>query len=423
MRIRTAKKLAQRIDLSYFKRPHPLRTWRTVLSIAAPVIGLVWLGSMALAGSRAPYSSGPLSSAHAFTEMKCETCHVRDTSFRAHVTDTACTTCHDGPAHPTTALAAAATPPVEAPACATCHREHQGRVSLSATRDAVCVDCHSGSTRAASQRAEAISFPGHHPAFTTEQNLVDPGTLKFNHQVHAKADLRGPNGPETLACTTCHQPEMLPGRARRPMRTGLMKPIEYEQQCARCHQLYFDERIEAAAPHEEPKVVLAFVRQSLRDHIAKNPGDLSRRDGPPRRLPLNFPRIEQPPARSPDEWVTRRAAAAERLLWEKTCVECHAVTRDKAPTLPEIAAVNMKREWMTRAAFDHTPHLMVRCESCHNATESRLTSDLVMPAASTCATCHAPGKGASSSCGTCHRYHDWSNARPVRPTFDLDHFR
>src|SRR5687768_11098802 len=241
MRIRTAKKLAQRIDLSYFKRPHPLRRWRTLLSITAPVIGLVWLGSMAVAGSRAPYSSGPLSPAHAFAEMKCETCHVRDNNFRAHVTDTACTTCHDGPPHPTMAPAAAAARAVQAPACATCHREHQGRVALSATRDAMCVDCHSGSTRAASQRAEAISFPGDHPAFTTEQNAVDPGTIKFNHQVHAKADLRGPNGPETLACTTCHQPQMLAGRAHRPMQTGLMKPIEYEQQCARCHQLRSEE--------------------------------------------------------------------------------------------------------------------------------------------------------------------------------------
>ena len=423
MRTRTAKKLAQRIDLSYFKRPHPLRRWRMLLSIAAPVVGLAWLGSMAIAGSRTPYSSGPLSAAHAFTEMKCETCHVRDTAIRAHVTDAACTTCHDGPPHPSAAILAAATTPVAAPACATCHREHQGRVSLSATPDALCVDCHAGATRAASQRAEAVSFPHDHPAFTTEQNAVDPGTIKFNHQAHARTDLRGPNGPETLACTTCHQPELLPGRARRPMRTGLMKPIEYEQQCARCHQLYFDERIEAAAPHEEPKVVLAFVRQSLRDHIAKNPGDVSRPDGPPRRLPLNFPRLEQPPVRTADEWVTRRAAAAERLLWEKTCLECHSLTREKDAGTPAIVPVNMKREWMTRAAFDHTPHLMVRCESCHNAAESRLTSDLLMPATATCATCHAPGRGAPSSCATCHRYHDWSNARPVRPTFDLDHFR
>ena len=420
MRTRTAKKLAQRIDLSYFKRPHPLRRWRTLLSLAAPAIGLLWLGGMAAAGSRAPYSSGPLAAAHAFAEARCESCHVRDTAFRAHVNDRACLTCHDGPAHPVTTAAVAAP---AAASCATCHREHQGQVSLAATPDALCAECHAGGSRAASTRAEAQSFPDRHPAFTTETSTVDPGTIKFNHQMHAKTDLRGPNGPEALACSTCHQPELIPGRARRAMTTGLMKPIEFETQCARCHQLFFDERIEAAAPHDEPAVVRAFVERALTDHIAKNPGDVSRVDGPPRRLPLNFPRPEEPLPRTPEEWVTRRTAAALRLLWEKTCAECHTVTRaTTAAALPAIAKADLRREWMTRAAFDHTPHLMVRCQSCHAAEQSRDTADVLMPAASTCATCHAPAKGASAACAECHRYHDWSKARPVSPTFDISHF-
>ena len=422
MRTRTAKKLAQRIDMSYFKRAHPLRRWRTLLSMAAPLVGLVWLGGLAAAGSRAPYSSGPVSTSHAFAERRCEVCHVRDASFRAHVPDLACLTCHDGPAHPNPATVAASAKP--APACATCHREHRGRIALASTPDGFCVDCHSGSERAASQRAEAMSFPSDHPPFTTERPAVDPGTIKFNHQVHAKADLRGPNGPETLACTTCHQPELVKAAARRNAATGLMKAITYEQDCARCHMLYFDERIDAPAPHEESNVVIEFVRRALSEHIAKNPGDVARRDGPPRRLPLNFARPEDPLPRTPGEWVTRRAAAAEQLLWEKTCVECHAVKPSaKIGAPPAIALANLRRQWMTRAAFDHTPHLMVRCESCHAAAESRLTADVLMPAAATCATCHAPAKGASSACAECHRYHDWTNARPVRPTFDLDHFR
>lgn len=422
MRTRTAKKLAQRIDLSYFKRPHPLRRWRTLLSIALPAIGLIWLGSMATAGSRAPYSSGPLSAAHAFADMKCEVCHTRDAAFRAHVTDMACLTCHDGPAHPVAAAAASTT--ATAPACATCHREHRGRVALAATPDRLCLDCHSGGSRAASQRAETSGFPEGHPAFTTEGNAVDPATIKFNHLVHAKADLRGPNGPEKLECTTCHQPELVPVAARRPARTGLMKPIEFEQQCARCHSLFFDPRIDAQVPHDEPKVVVDFVRRALREHIDRNPADITRRDDPVRRLPLNFPRDEEPPARSPQEWVTRRAAAAERLLWGKTCVECHAVTpAATANSLPAVAPSNVRRQWMTRAAFDHTPHLMVRCDSCHAAAISAATADVLMPAAATCATCHSPGKGASAACAQCHRYHDWTKARPVLPTFDVNHFR
>src|SRR5688500_11861063 len=123
MRTRTAKKLAERIDLNYFKRPHGMRRLRMVLSLAAPALGLLWLGGMAAAGSRAPYSSGPVSSAHALVENKCEVCHQRDSSFRAHVTDTACLTCHAGPSHPPSrpSVATAARPSAE-PSCASCHR-------------------------------------------------------------------------------------------------------------------------------------------------------------------------------------------------------------------------------------------------------------------------------------------------------------
>jgi predicted CXXCH cytochrome family protein len=78
---------------------------------------------------------------------------------------------------------------------------------------------------------------------------------------------------------------------------------------------------------------------------------------------------------------------------------------------------------MTRAAFDHTPHLMLGCESCHAASGSRETSDVLMPTAAACATCHAPGKGAPAQCAECHRYHDWTKARPINPTFDVNHFR
>ena len=38
MRTRTAKKLAQRIDLSYFKRPHPLRRWRMLRDVPMETI-------------------------------------------------------------------------------------------------------------------------------------------------------------------------------------------------------------------------------------------------------------------------------------------------------------------------------------------------------------------------------------------------
>lgn len=430
MRTRSAKKLAQRIDLYYFKHASPLRRWRTMLSIALPALGLLWLGSLAVAGSRTAYSSGPVSSAHAFAEAKCEVCHVQDTGFRAHVTEQACVTCHAAPPH--------ATNQPTPPACATCHLEHQGRVALSKTADDFCVRCHAGVTTTDGEPKIAktvTQFPDGHPEFAASRaDARDPGTLKFNHQIHLKADLSSPTGPEKLECTSCHKPEiarvsLLNHETQRKTSTGLMGALNYEQQCARCHPLFFDSRIDAQAPHDEPAVVRASVQQRLRDYAAQHPDDLSRPDVASRRMPLNFPRPQEPPARTPAEWVERRTARAEQLLWDRTCAYCHDLARPGAPgdarpsQPPVVARAGVRQQWMPKAKFDHAPHLMVECASCHAAGTSTKTSDSLMPPAASCATCHAPDKGAESRCFECHGYHDWTKGHAVAPRFKITDFQ
>jgi predicted CXXCH cytochrome family protein len=172
----------------------------------------------------------------------------------------------------------------------------------------------------------------------------------------------------------------------------------------------------------------------LTTYINANPGDIGKPDSAFRRVPLNFPRAPEPPARNADEWIARRAAADERLLWNKTCAECHDVTTAAASgSLPVYALSTLTRQWMPRAIFDHTPHAMVACASCHAAATSAKTSDVLMPSQSTCASCHAPsgrvpgsgqalrrGSGqAESRCFECHRYHDWTKSRPVTPSYPL----
>ena len=78
---------------------------------------------------------------------------------------------------------------------------------------------------------------------------------------------------------------------------------------------------------------------------------------------------------------------------------------------------------MTRASFDHAPHLMVQCADCHAAEGSQLTADVLMPKQATCATCHAPSRGAESRCFECHQYHDWSKSHAVTPAFKLSDFK
>jgi hypothetical protein len=437
VRIRTAKQRAQRIDLYYFKHAHGMRRWRTALSLALPVAAIVWIGGVAAAGTRKPYSAGPVSRSHAFAEARCEMCHRTAATehteytegsqgfFRRHTTDGACLTCHDAPAH-----AANQTPP---PACATCHRDHRGRVDLAKTDDRFCADCHGDlkTTHGNPNVAKTVkTFPSQHPEFAAVRDgaPADPGQVKFNHAVHLKDTLRGPNGPEKLACTTCHRPEIARAaapNAKKPVSTGLMAPISYQQQCQRCHPLFFDERVDRAAPHDTPDKVRAFVQQALTDYIRQNPRDISRPDAEFRRVPLNFPRPVEAPARNAAEWVQRREATDERILWNKTCAECHVPASPGVTQagLPSYAKTDIPKQWMPRAAFDHTPHLMVTCDSCHAAQGSSRTSDVLMPKEAACASCHAPSKGAESRCFECHRYHDWTKTHPVASSYTLTDFK
>ena len=102
MRIRTAKQRAERIDLYYFTHATGMRRWRYVLSAALPLAAALWVSVGAAGGSRKAYSAGPVSTAHAFAELRCEVCHTGAAAtlgFRAHTTEKACLTCHDAPAH------------------------------------------------------------------------------------------------------------------------------------------------------------------------------------------------------------------------------------------------------------------------------------------------------------------------------------
>jgi predicted CXXCH cytochrome family protein len=424
MRVRTAKQRAQRIDLYYFKHARGLQRWRRLLSLAVPLIALAWVSVVVFAGGRKAYSAGPVSTAHAFAEMKCEVCHSSENAtagFRAHTTGKTCLTCHDAPAH-----APNMTP---APACSTCHREHQGRVQIARTSDGFCASCHADlkTTNGDPTVARAVSaFPQGHPEFAAvKTGARDPGGLRFNHAVHLKDGVRGPAGPEKLECAACHKPEIARAAAgaRAAARTGLMTPATFQETCARCHPLFFDERIEQAVPHAKPDAVRAFVQQTLTRYIQEHPDEIGKPDSAFRRVPLNFPRPPEPPARNAEEWVARRSAADERILWNKTCAECHDRSGATAEALPVYAPSNVTRQWMPRAAFDHGPHLMVTCRSCHAAEGSSKTTDVLMPNQATCASCHSPSKGAESRCFECHRYHDWTKARPVTPAYSLTDFK
>src|SRR6266478_4887605 len=206
-RTRTTKKLAQRIDLNYFKRSTPFKRAKFWLSLLLPFLALLWLAEQNIFKDSRVYSSGRLSEPHAVLEKECAACHAQKSgSFSAKASDSDCLDCHDGPIHHASQTAN--------PACATCHTEHRGRINIAAASNEACAKCHSdlGASRSAAQYASHIrSFEDGHPEFAALRPFAgitasDPGTIKLNHSMHMKPIRRGPNDPAVqLECGNCHR--------------------------------------------------------------------------------------------------------------------------------------------------------------------------------------------------------------------------
>lgn len=436
-RIRTAKTLAQRIDLDYFKRLSPLRRWKFLLSVGLSVVAAVWVLGASVTGHRRPYSAGPMSPPHAFVSQRCEVCHATTAGFfRKHVDDEACKACHDGPLHHARQTFT--------PSCGACHTEHRGAVRLGDVSDQLCTQCHADlRSRDGHTQFEKriVNFNGSHPEFAAVREHKDPGTVKLDHEVHLKAGLKGPHGPVQMVCADCHRvpantsalPYALasaqPARAAvepdplapAPTRDS-MAPVNYEKHCAACHLLNFDRRFRESAPHKEPKVVHEFVVKKLTEYIAAHPEDVHKVEVPVQRVPEV--KINPRPARDAADWVAMRTSEAEQLLWKKTCKECHTVKFGSGP-LPEIAKAQIAVRWMPHSVFSHESHRMLDCISCHaQAPKSKETADVLLPGIATCRQCHVseratPTDHAQARCYECHQYHDWSKEKPVHGPYTI----
>jgi hypothetical protein len=478
-RSRTTKKLAQRVDLNYFKRPTPFKRAKVWLSVLVPLLALGWLVWRGITRDSRVYSSGRMSEAHAVLEKQCAVCHVQKAgAFSSKAADEACLACHDGPVHHENQVRAAV------PECATCHMEHRGRVNIAAASDQACAQCHASlrvTSGAISVVAHIESFNDGHPEFATlRQGAKDPGTVKLNHAIHMKPIRRGPNGPMVqLECGDCHRsaavnaawayadadyansavtyrddaewPPVTTSATRRP-KDGheYMAAPKYATSCARCHVLTFDKRFDVGAPHDKPEVVRAFLVKKFSEYIAAHPGELREMQEPDRALTGNPP-LPSIQSLTPTQWVNEHSKVAEELLWKKTCAQCHVLTGaqlqdtriarwDAAASgnairlasaegisasaelpLPEVAATGIMSRWLPHARFDHDAHRGFSCVGCHRkALTSTESSDVLVPGIENCRTCHAPGpEHAESRCFECHTYHDWSKRKEVKPTFSL----
>jgi hypothetical protein len=427
-RLRSTKLRARRIELDYFTRRAPLRTWRVVLSVAAFAAAGAWMGLVVVRNRREAFQPGPVSPAHAPFGVRCESCH--DGTVQAAVlasptprwrgsTDAACRRCHDVADHHRNAGAT--------PACGRCHVEHRGAKRLARIAPGGCIACHGdldahagGEPRVVATDARAIrgfARNAGHPEFAVGTGAErvqldaspsprDDTALALDHRLHLEPGLRGPTGPVQLRCEDCHQGA--PGDA------ADMAPVTFARHCAPCHPNTFDPRFPALpAPHDRPEVVHAFLRGLYVEHAGDHPEALV--DG--RRRVLGR---EAAPVASGGDWATEQAAQAEDILFRdpKRCGECHRLAWAPGAALPTVAPTRIPARWFAHATFEHAAHRAVACGECHAAATSEATSDVLLPRADTCRACHHAG-GASDRCSTCHTYHPPAAAAARHTVRDL----
>jgi len=351
---RTSKKVADRIDPTYFRRVHPIRRYRFWGSVGACVVALLWVALALARGDETIYSNGHLVSAHALFEQDCAQCHRGDFGG---VQDASCRACHDQGGHGKQ----------DATGCARCHRDHRGAEGLAIVGDVHCNTCHE-------DHRDYVNMDSHLDFRVEPRDQF----LRFNHEAHLDPGLL--EGP--LQCGSCHETHES-GHA----------PVRFAVHCARCHSEHLDEELpELTVPHgQQPDQLREWVTAAY-FHQMRADGSIAKREG------LGSSEI-------PDwaETLARRARAALSGLMEpgrkRGCLICHTLEegRIRPPEVPE--------SWLAKARFDHRPHASQRCDACHEIGSSRSSMDLRLPGIANCRDCHRSG-GASRRCVTCHSYHE-----------------
>lgn len=389
----------------------------------------------------ASWSSGKLSQAHHALEDNCEACHVKP--FES-VRDETCLTCHEqigdhaaidrqntgrGPLQPFDAMlwrVAGSFGKEGQGSCTTCHTEHEGEGKMAPTPQQFCADCHDAlDTRLTDTKlANATDFGTAHPQFqaifhpqlgsdktqrlSLDRKPVEQHGLRFPHDLHLStrggvARMAGNIGAKegygaALVCADCHTPTA--------DKAGFL-PVDMEEDCESCHSLVYD------------KVGSTF-RTLRHGDLGQLRADLAAMDRAPRRPIVSNRR--RPGDFSVggvyyQEFGRPQPAVAginQALSRGGVCGECHipTSTNGRADVMP----VNLRQSYLLNGWFDHKEHEQAKCSTCHEASTSGRSSDLLLPGVAVCRDCHlgedARQAEVPSSCAMCHSYHPKSGPMP-----------
>lgn len=460
---RTQKQIAAKYrgNLDLYDRIQPWRLARFLVSFFALSLGLAAIIAYQKRGGERFFNPGPLSKSHAALVDNCASCHDKTTLTASELTpirfqkvlgdrfqhgvaftpiDQNCAACHlkqdkrDFAFHEPNVT--------EDRSCSVCHQEHRGADSMKAVASAQCAFCHDNRlTMAASAlkgrelnwtnferhpqppqevvfrlprppdgfTATFPSFWNGHPEFQIKRETAarDPDVLKFNHQRHFAADIPLLNGKK-LECSDCHQPD--------PEGRFNNRRITFVGQCQSCHSLQFDPKNpELTLPHGNTTLVRGFLRtlptqyadlavkkrinqpNEIKNFVTRQMLQLRERVRSGEDFEHQVFFVADPYKPQPGTEPRARASFYG-------CALCHEV-QPVANAAPFIAKPIFVDRWILRSDFDHTKHRSVKCDDCHHATQSRLTSDILMPGIASCVTCHSPKGKVAAECITCHSYH------------------
>lgn len=366
---------------------------------------------------------GHFSSAHAYFQKDCGKCH--QVAFQ-QVRNEACLGCHKDTAQHVDDPHLLPLPVFAQARCEDCHHEHKGDDGLVTRHNAQCADCHAQpQLRFAGTRLEpAADFSKHHAVFspkvarydvTSRQfrwievsqeqaaSLHSDTNLKYPHDKHLDPKgIKSPTGKKVLGCGYCHEPDA----------SGVsFKPIDMQKHCSECHRLDFDpDQPDRLLPHGQPVQVMGVIRDfyaraALAGGVTK-PGapeivQLRRRPGE---------QLTPPQARAALDWADQQSALViDETFDKRVCGYCHTVHRTGDRAVPwSVEPVALGRHQLDGARFSHAAHRTEKCDSCHAAATSKLSSDVLLPDIKRCRDCHGdPGSSSriQSACIECHGYH------------------
>lgn len=397
------------------------------------------------------WNPGPLSSAHQSMGKQCKHCHV--TPFE-RVQDSACASCHKNSGPHIRGNASLQQQAFSEQRCASCHREHQGEDGMKKIDALSCEGCHQNVKAHAplTTLPNVGDFGQDHPAFRLSMRVSTPNSppvrrlhnaglkensgLKFPHDQHLSPQgIKSPNGPiasggrVVMECNNCHRLDSAKVR---------YQPIQMERDCAGCHRLGVDAQSPSRLlPHAQPQAVL----KALQDQFSA----LALERHPSQVVTVNTllqgPQIQPtaPVSLSAARWVSEKTQTAAKDLFENpngSCQTCHTISRvaDTAPTAPTgsaswtVTPVLSNDHWLPVSLFSHAQHSNAKCTSCHGASTSKSSSDILIPTITTCRNCHTGTRAhiqslnlsrqdkVVSQCSTCHGFH----APTVHASFAVD---